>query len=150
MSDSLQPHGLQHSRLPSATPGVCSKWCPLNQGCHSTISSFVTPFSSYSQSLTASESFLMSQLFASGGQKIGASASASVLPMNIQGWFPSGLIDLLAVQGFPSSSVGKESACNARDPGLNPGLGRSPGEGNGNPVKYSCLENFVDRGLGTP
>ena len=86
MSNSLWLHGLQHSRLPcpSLSPRVCSNSCPLSQWWHPTISFSVTPFSSCSQSFPASESFLMSQLFASGGQSIGASASASVLPMNIQ------------------------------------------------------------------
>ena len=87
MSDSLQPHGLQHPRLPcpSSSPRACSNSCPLSQRCHPTISSSVTPFSSCLQSFPASESFLMSQLFTSGGQYIGASASASVFPMNIHG-----------------------------------------------------------------
>ena len=97
----FQPHGLQHARLPcpSPTPGACSNSCLLNQWCHPTISSFVVPFSSCLQSFPASGSFLMSQLFASCGQTIGASASASVLPMNIQHWFPLRLTGLLAVQG---------------------------------------------------
>ena len=88
MSNSLWPHGLQHTRLPcpSPTPGVCPNSCPLSRWCHPTISSSVTPFSSYPQPFPASGSFPMSWLFSSGGQSIGA--SASVLPMNIQGWFP--------------------------------------------------------------
>ena len=92
VSDSLQPHGLQHTRLPhpSPTPWACSNLCSLNQWCHSTISSFVVPFSSCLQSFPASGSFQMSQFFESGGQNIRASASASVLPMNIQDWFPLG------------------------------------------------------------
>ena len=86
---SLQPHGLQHARLPcpSPTPGACSNSCPLIQWCHPTISSSV-PFPSCLQSFPASGSFPMNRFFASGGQIIGASASASVLPMNIQDWFP--------------------------------------------------------------
>ena len=86
MSDSLQPHGLQHVRppCPSLSPRVYSNPCPLSRWCHPTISSSVTPFSSCPQSFPISESFPMSQLFASGGQSIGASASASVLPMNIK------------------------------------------------------------------
>ena len=86
MSNSLWPHGLQHARLPysSPTPGVCPSLCPLNWWCHPTISSSVTIFSFCFQSFPASGSFLMSLLFASGGQSIGASASASVLPKNIQ------------------------------------------------------------------
>ena len=92
MYDSLQPHGLQHTRppCPSPTPGVCSNSCPLSQWCHPTISSSVVPFSSSLQSFPASGSFHMSQFFTSSGQSIGVSASASVLPMNIQDWFPLG------------------------------------------------------------
>ena len=90
MSDSLQPHGLQHARLPcpSPTPRAYSNSCPSSQWCHPTISSSVIPFFSYLQSFPASGSFQMSQLFASGGQSIGASAATSVLPMNVQDWFP--------------------------------------------------------------
>ena len=86
VSDSLWPHGLQHSRLscPSPSLRVCSDTCLLSQWCHPTVSSSVTLFSSCLQSFPASGSFLMSQLFASGGQSIGALALASVLPMNIQ------------------------------------------------------------------
>ena len=85
VSDSLWPHGLQHGRLPcpSPSPEVCSNSCPLSQWYHPTISSSVIPFSSCLQSFPASGSFLMSWFFTSGGQSIGASASASVLPMNI-------------------------------------------------------------------
>ena len=92
VSDSLWPHGPQQARppCPSPTPGFYSNSCPLSQWCHPTISSSGIPFSSHLQSLPASESFQMSQFFASGGQSIGASASASVLPMNIQRWFPLG------------------------------------------------------------
>ena len=92
MSDSLQPHGLQHARLPcpSPTPGACSNSCPLSHWCHPTISSSIAPFCFCLQSFPASGSFLVSQFFISGGQSIGASASASVLPMNIHGWFPLG------------------------------------------------------------
>ena len=93
MSDSLWPHGLQHTRppCPSPTPGVYSNSCPLNQWCHPTISFSAVPFSSRLQSFPASGSFQMSQLFISGGKSIGVSASTSVLPMNIQDWFPLGL-----------------------------------------------------------
>ena len=85
VSDFLWPHGLQHARLPcpSPSPGVCSDLRPLSRWCHPTISSSVTLFSSCLQSFPASGSFPVSQLFASGGQSIRASASASVLPMNI-------------------------------------------------------------------
>ena len=101
MSDSLWPHGLQHSRppCPSPTPGVHPNSCPLSQWCYLTISSSAMPFSFCLQSFPASGSFSMSQLFASGGQNIGASALTSVLPMNIQGWFHlelTGVISLLS------------------------------------------------------
>ena len=88
----LQLHGLQHSRLacPSPTLGVYSNSCPLSWCCHPTISSSVVPFSSCFQAFPASGSFQMSQFFPSGGQSIGVSASASVLPMSIQDWFPLG------------------------------------------------------------
>ena len=90
VSDSLRPHGLQHTRppCPSPTPGVYSNSCSLSWWCHPTISSSVVPFTSCLQSFPASGSFQMSQLFASGGQSTGVSASASVLPMNIQDWSP--------------------------------------------------------------
>ena len=92
MSDSLWPHELQHARppCPSPTPRVYSNSCPSSRSCHPTISSSVIPFSSCPQSLPASGSFPMSQLFAWSGQSIGVSASASVLPMNTQDWSPSG------------------------------------------------------------
>ena len=92
MSNPLRSHGLQHTSLPcpSLSSGVCSKSCPLSRWCHPTISSSVTPFSSCPQSFPASGSFPMNQLFPSGGQSTGASASTSVLPINIQGWFPLG------------------------------------------------------------
>ena len=93
VSDSLQPHGLQHARppCPSPTPGACWNSCPLSRWCHLTISSSVLPFFSCLQSsFPASGSLQMSQLFASGGQSIGVSASTSVLPINIQDWFPLG------------------------------------------------------------
>ena len=93
MSDSLQPHGLQHSRLlcPLPSPRVRSNSRPLSQWCHLTISSSVITFSFCLQSLPASGSFPMIWLFASGGQNVGVSASASVLPVNVQGWFLLGL-----------------------------------------------------------
>ena len=90
LSNSLGPHGLQHTRppCPSPTPRVCSNSCPLSWRCHPTISSSVVPFSSCSQTFPASESFPVSQLFAWGGQSIRVTPSASVLRMNIQDWFP--------------------------------------------------------------
>ena len=176
MSDCLWPYGLQHVRLPcpSLSPGACSNSCPLSWWCHPTISASVVSFSSCLQSFPASGSFPMSQFFASGGQSTGVSASASVLPMNHSGLFSFRMdwLDFLAVQEtlksplqhhcskasilwrsaffiiqlFPGSSDGKVSACNAADVGSIPGLGRSPGEGNGNPLQYSCLENSMDEG----
>ena len=97
VSDSLWPHGLQHARppCPLPTPRVYSNSCPLSQWCHPTISSSVVPFSSCLQSFPASGSFQMSQFFALGGQNIGISASPSVLPMNIQDWFPLGWTGLI-------------------------------------------------------
>ena len=92
VSDSLWPHELQHARppCPSPTPRAYPNSCPLSQWCHPTILSSVVPFSSCLQSFPTSGSFQMSQLFASGGQSIGLSASTSVLPMNTQDWFPLG------------------------------------------------------------
>ena len=92
VSNSLRPHGLKYARppCPSSTPGVYSHPCPSSRWCHPTISSSVIPFSSCLQTFPASGSFPVSQLFTSGGQSIGALASASVLPMNIQEWFPLG------------------------------------------------------------
>ena len=92
MSNSLPPHGLQHTSppCPSPIPGVYPNSCPLSQWCHPTISSSVVHFSSSLQSFPASGSFPMNQFFALGGQSIGASASASVLPVNIQDWSPLG------------------------------------------------------------
>ena len=102
VSDSLRPHGLQHTRLPchSQSSRVCSNSCPMTQWCHPTISSSVTLFSSCPQSFPASGSFPMSQLFTSGDQNIGA--SASIFPMNIQGWFPLWLTGWLSLlfKGF--------------------------------------------------
>ena len=98
VSDSLTPWIIAHQASLSFTiSGVCSNSCPLSQGCHPTISSFVTPFFSCPQSFSASGSFPISQLFASGGFSTGASALASVLPMNIQGWFPLGLTGLICL-----------------------------------------------------
>ena len=100
VSNSLSPHGLQHARLPylSPTPGAYSNSCPLSQWCHPNISSSVVPFSSHLQSFPSPGSFPMSQFITSGGRSIGVSASASVLPMDIQGWFPLGLTDWISVQ----------------------------------------------------
>ena len=115
MSNSLQPHGRQHARLPcpSLSPGFCSNSCALSQRCHPTISSSVTHFSSCPQSFSASGSFPMSQLFALGSQNIGASALASVFPMNSQGRFLLGLTGLISLlskglsRDFSSTTVWK-------------------------------------------
>jgi len=107
VSNCLQPHGLQDARLPcpSPPPGACSDSCPSNRWCHPSISSSLVPFSSCLQSFPASGSFLMSQFFASGGQSIGVSASTSVLPMNIQDWFPLGLTGWIFLQSKGLSRV---------------------------------------------
>ena len=107
-SNFLQPHGLQYARHPclSSTPGVDSNSCPLSRWCHPTISSSVViPFSSCLQSFPASGSFQISHFFASGGQSIGVSASASVLPVNIQDWFPLGWTDWISLQSKGLSRV---------------------------------------------
>ena len=107
MSNSLQPHRLQHARFPcpSPTPKACLNSCSSHRGCHSTISSSVIPFSSCLQSFPPSGSFQMSQFFTVGGQSIGVSASASVLPMNIQDWFPLGLTGCISLQSKGLSRV---------------------------------------------
>ena len=104
VSDSLQSHGLQHTTppCPPPTPGIYSNSCPLSRWCHPTISSSVIPFSSCPQSFPAPRSFLISQFFASGGQSIGVSASASVFPMNIQDWFPLGWTGWIFLQSRDS------------------------------------------------
>jgi len=122
VSHSLQLHGLQHTRLPcpSVSPRVCSNSCPLSQWCHPAISPSVIPFSSCPQSFPASGSFQMSRHFAPGGQSIEASASASVLPMNIQSWFPLGLTGLISLLSkrlsrvFSSTTVWKHQFFSAQ------------------------------------
>ena len=105
--DSLRPHALQHTRppCPSPTPGVYSHSCPLSRWCHPTISSSVDPFSSCLQCFPASGSLQMSQLFTSGGRSIGVSASASVLPMNTQDWFPLGWTGWISLQSKGLSRI---------------------------------------------
>ena len=107
VSDSLWPHEPQHARPPclSPTPRAYSNSCPLSRWCHPAISSSVVPFSSCPQSIPASGSFPMSQLFAWGGQSIGVSASASVLPMNTQDWSPSGLTGWISLHSKGLSRV---------------------------------------------
>ena len=118
MSDSLRPHGLQHARPPCPSPahGVYSNSHPSHQWCHPTISSSVVPFSSCLQSFPASGFFQMSQFFVSGGQSTGVSASASVLPMNIQDWFPSewtGWISLVSRNSQESSPIPQLKSINS-------------------------------------
>ena len=107
MSDSLWSHGLQHTSppCPLPTPGVYSNSCPLNRWCHPTISSSVIPFSSCLQSFPASGSYQMSQFFESGSYRIGVSVSASVLPMNIQDWFPLGWTGWISLKSKGLSRV---------------------------------------------
>ena len=191
---------MQHARLfcPPLSPRVCSNSCPLSQWCYLTISCSAALFSFCLQSFPALGSFPVSQLFTSGGQSIGASALATVLPMSIQGWFPLGLTGLISLQskgfsrifsgttiqrhqffGIQPSFWSKSYICRRRKwqptPVLLPGkshgrrslVGYSPwgceeldmteqlhfhfslsciGEGNGNPLQCSCLENPRDRG----
>ena len=123
MSDCLQTHGLQHGRppWPSPTTGVYPNSCPLSWWCHPAISSSVVPFSSCPQSFPASGSFPRSQLLASGGQSIGVSVSGSVLPMNIQDWFPLGATGWLSLLskgiGYPEMHIMRapEPQCNPRE-----------------------------------
>ena len=107
VSNSLRPHGLQHARpsCPSRTPGVYSNSCPLRRWCHLTISSSVIPFSSCLQSFPALGPFPVTWLFASSGQRIGASASTSVFPVNFQGWFPLGWTGWISLQSKGLSRV---------------------------------------------
>ena len=112
MSNSLQPHETQHTRLPcpSPTPRVYPNSSPLSRWCHSTISFFVIPFSSHLQSFPASGSLQMSQLFASGSRSIGVSASASVLPVNTQDWSPLGWTGWISLQSKGLSRVFSNTA----------------------------------------
>ena len=145
MSDSLRAHEPQHARppCPSPTPRVQPNLCPSSQWCHPVISSSVVPFSSCPQSFPASGSFPMSQLFTSGGQNIGVSASTLVLPMNTQGWSPLGWTGWISLQSkgfsrvFSNTAVQKHQFFSAQ---------LSFGEGNGNPLQSSCLKNPMDRG----
>ena len=122
VSDSLLPYGLQHARppCPSLSPEVCSNSCPLSWWCYLTVSSSVVPFFSCPQSSPPSESFPMSWHFTSGGQSIGASASASVLPMNIQVWIPLGLTGFISLLSkglsrvFSSTTVQKHQFSGAQ------------------------------------
>ena len=106
ISDSFQPRGLQHAKLPcpSPTPRACANSCPMSRWCHTPISCSVVPFFCCLQSFPASGSFPMSQFFTSGGQSIGVSASASILPMSIQGWFPLEWTGWISLQGGSQES----------------------------------------------
>ena len=170
MFDSLWPHGLQHTRLPCPSQFLERAQTHFHQVGYA-IQTFHPQSSPSPPAFNLSQHqgfFLTIWLFTSGGQSTGASASASVLPMNIQGWFPLGLTGLISLLSkglskvfsnttvqkhqffstqsscFPCGSVGKESACNAGDLGSIPGLGRSPGEGKRYPLQYSGLENSMD------
>ena len=122
VSYSLWPHKLQHARppCPSPTPRFYPNSCPLSWWCHATISSSIIPFSSCLQSFPGSGSFPMSQLFASGGQNIGVSASTSVLPMNTHDWFPLGWTGWISLQSkglsrvFSNTTVQKHQFCGAQ------------------------------------
>ena len=122
VSDSLRPHGLQLARppCPSPTPGVYSNSCPLSRWCHPTISSSVVCFSSHHNSFPAPGSFQVSQFFSSDDQSIRVSASASVLPMNIQDWFPLGWTGWISLQSkelsrvFANTTVQKHQFFSAR------------------------------------
>ena len=155
ISDPSWPHGLQYARpsCPSLYPRVCPSSCPLYRWCHPTISSSVTLFCL--RSLPASEFFPMCWLFILGGQSIEVSVFrvdflwdwlvwSSCCPRDSQEASPAPQLENINYLGFPDSSVGKESTCNAGDPGLIPGSGRSPGEGKGYPLQYSGLENSMD------
>ena len=118
-------------QAPPSSPRVCSNSCLLSRWCYLTISSSSAPFCYGLRSFPASVSFPISRFFTSDVQSIGASATASILSVNIQGWFLLGL-------GLPWWLSSKESTCNAEHMGLTPGSGRSPGGGSGNPLQYSC------------
>ena len=145
MSNSLRPHGLQHTKLlcPSLSSRNCSNSCPLNQWCYLTVSFSATLFSFCLQSFPASGSFSMSWFLASAGQNIGASVSASVLPVNIQAWFPLEWTSWISLQSkglsrvFPNTTVQKHQFFIAQP---------SFGESNGTPLQYSWLENPMDGG----
>ena len=195
ISNSFRPHGLQYTRPPCPLPTTIAyrNSCPSSRWCHPTISTFVVPFSFHLQSFPASGSFPVSQFFSSGSQSIGVSASASVLPMNIQDWFPLGWTCWISLQSkglglsraFSNTTVQKHQFFSTQlslwrrqwhpTPVLLPGKshgwrsleGCSPwgcwgsdmtewlpflfslsciGEGNGNPLQCSCLENPRDGG----
>ena len=124
VSNSLRPHGLQHTRLPCPplSPRIYSNSCPLSQWCHPSFHPLLSPFSSCLQSFPTSESFPVSRLFTSGGQSIGAPASSSVLPMNIQDWFPLGWTGWISLQSkglsriFNSTTIQKHQFFSTQPP----------------------------------
>ena len=144
VSDSLWPYGLQRARppCPSPTRGVYSNSCPSSQWCHPTISSSVVPFSSCPQSFPASGSFPMRQLFTSGSQSIGVSASASVLPMNIQDWFLLGWTGLISLQSKGLSAVKKNEWNNAISSNMN-GPGDCHPEWSKSERGEICMTSFI-------
>ena len=144
LSDSLWSHEPQHARppCPSPTPGVHSNPCPLSRWCHAAISSSVVPFSSCLHTFPASGSSRMSQFFASGGQRIGVSASASALPMNIQDWFSLGWTGWIFLQSKGLSRVfSRTTVWKHHFFGDQLSLGSICTS-----LQYSCLENPMDRG----
>ena len=137
MSDSATPWTVQHTRLPcpSLSPGVCWNSCPLIWRCHPTISSSVIPFSSCPQSFSVSWSFPVCQLFTWGGQILGASASASVLPMYIRGWFPLGWTGLISSLSTGLSKVfSSTTVCQSWSPSL-----PTPNPFPMSPSTYNCV-----------
>ena len=150
MSDSLQPHALQHSRLPcpSLSPRICSNLCSLSQWCHLIISSSIIPFSFPSSGLEVSKRYeAMSLHFFTTRKWMSISRSFSLYSLISQ--VESLQIKITITTGFPGSPDDKESAQSAVDLCLTRGSGRSLGEGNGNPLQYSCLENSMDRPWGS-
>ena len=141
VSDSLWPHKLQHARppCPSPTPGVYLNSCPFSQWCHPTISSSVIPFSSCLQSLPASGSFQMSQLFASGSQSVGVSASTLVLPMNTQDWSPSGWTGWISLQSKGLSRVFSNTTVQKHCTGTTQRDGMGREEGGGFRMGNTCI-----------
>ena len=138
-------HGLQHTRLPCPSPpaGACSNSCLSTWWCHPTVSSSVITFSSCLPSFPASGSFQMSQLLATSGLSIGVSASASVLPVNVQDWSPLGWTGWISC----STRDSQESFAALQLESINSlAFNLLYGEGNGNPLQYSCLENPIGGG----
>ena len=152
MSNSLQPHGLQHARLPcpSPTPRACSNSCPSNRWCHPTVSSYgkflkrwkyqtILP-ASWEICMQVKKQQLELDMEQWTGSKLGKEYTKAV------DCHPAYLTYMQSTSGFPGGSDGKASACNVGDPVSIPRLGRSPRKGNGNPLRYSCLENSMGRG----